>query len=161
MYNFSSEIIFGQLLETFGDFYLVTLVTWNRCMSNATMTYEPLEACQCMRDAHISLWQSMDQSRPLFRLFSSFHITNQLQIEKSVDGVLAIWTWGCRMVGADKTIELWRPPAHISLWQSMEWFNHNSALISGPLVNTFLLFFLLHPLWFGRIKNSLDYLRFQ
>ena len=25
MYHFSSEIIFGQLLQTFGDFYLVTL----------------------------------------------------------------------------------------------------------------------------------------
>ena len=26
MYHFSSEIIFGQLLETFGDFFLVTLL---------------------------------------------------------------------------------------------------------------------------------------
>ena len=27
-FKFSSEIIFGQLLETFGDFLLVTLVMW-------------------------------------------------------------------------------------------------------------------------------------
>ena len=26
IYHFSSEIIFGQLLQTFGDFYLVTLL---------------------------------------------------------------------------------------------------------------------------------------
>ena len=29
IYHFSSEIIFGQLLQTFGDFYLVTLVITN------------------------------------------------------------------------------------------------------------------------------------
>ena len=28
--NFSSEIIFGQLLFTFGDFYLVTLETMHK-----------------------------------------------------------------------------------------------------------------------------------
>ena len=27
IHHFSSEIIFGQLLKTFGDFFLVTLVT--------------------------------------------------------------------------------------------------------------------------------------
>ena len=53
---------------------------------------------------------NMGQSRPLFRLFCPFHITIQLQIEKSVDGVLGIWTRGRRMVGADETTELWRPP---------------------------------------------------
>ena len=36
-----------------------------------------------------------------FVYFRPFHITNQLQIEKSVDGVLGIRTWGRRMVGAD------------------------------------------------------------
>ena len=38
IYPFSSEIIFGQLLYTFGDFYLVTLlprsVLWFDCCSN-------------------------------------------------------------------------------------------------------------------------------
>ena len=33
-----------------------------------------------------------------------------IQIEKSVDGLLGIQTWGHRMVGADKTMELWQPP---------------------------------------------------
>ena len=41
--------------------------------------------------------------------FRPFHITNQLQIEKSVDGVLGIQTWGRRMVGADETTKLWWP----------------------------------------------------
>ena len=43
--------------------------------------------------------------------FRSFLITiSIIQIEKSVDGVIGIWTWGRRMVGADETMELWRPP---------------------------------------------------
>ena len=45
-----------------------------------------------------------------FVYFHPFHITNQLQIEKSVDGVLWIRTQVRTMVGADKTTELWRPP---------------------------------------------------
>ena len=40
-----------------------------------------------------------------FCLFSLFWI---IQIEKSIDGVLGIWTRGRRMVGADETTELWR-----------------------------------------------------
>ena len=52
----------------------------------------------------------MGQSRPLFVYFRPFHITNQLQIEKSIDGVLGIRTRGRRMEGADETTELWRPP---------------------------------------------------
>ena len=53
----------------------------------------------------------MGQSRPLFVYFRYFLITiSIIQIEKSVDGVLGIQTLGRRMVGADKTTELWRPP---------------------------------------------------
>ena len=52
----------------------------------------------------------MGQSRPLFVYFCSFHITISIQIEKSVDGVLGIRTRGRRMVGTDKTTELWWPP---------------------------------------------------
>ena len=37
--------------------------------------------------------------------------------KKSVDGVLGIRNWGRRMVGADETTELWRPPAKICLLQ--------------------------------------------
>ena len=53
----------------------------------------------------------MGQSRPLFVYFRYFLITiSIIQIEKSVDGVLGIQTPGHRMVGADKTAEIWRPP---------------------------------------------------
>ena len=52
----------------------------------------------------------MGQSRPLFVFFHSFLITISIQIEKSIDGVLGIRTWGHMMVGADETTELWRPP---------------------------------------------------
>ena len=48
----------------------------------------------------------MGQSRPLFVYFRYFLITISIQIEKSIDGVLGIRTWGCRMVGADETMEL-------------------------------------------------------
>ena len=52
----------------------------------------------------------MGQSRPLFVYFSYFLITiSIIQIEKREDGVLGILIWGRRMVGADKTTELWRP----------------------------------------------------
>ena len=53
----------------------------------------------------------MGQSRPLFVYFRRFLITiSIIKIEKSLDGVLGIQTRGCRMVGADKTMELWQPP---------------------------------------------------
>ena len=43
--------------------------------------------------------------------FCPFLITISIkQIEKRVDGVLGIRTRGRRMVGADETMELWRPP---------------------------------------------------
>ena len=54
----------------------------------------------------------MDQSWPLFVYFRYFLDTiSIIQIEKSIDGVLGIRTWGRRMVGADETMELWQPPA--------------------------------------------------
>ena len=53
----------------------------------------------------------MGQSRPLFVYFRHFLYTiSIIQIEKSVDGVLGTRTRGRRMVGADETTELWRPP---------------------------------------------------
>ena len=52
----------------------------------------------------------MGQSRPLFVYFRHFLDTiSIIQIEKSVDGVFGIRTWGRRMIGADETTELWRP----------------------------------------------------
>ena len=51
----------------------------------------------------------MGQSWPLFVYFRSF-LTISIQIEKSIDGVLGIRTRGRKMVGADETTELWRPP---------------------------------------------------
>ena len=50
-------------------------------------------------------FKKMGQSRPLFIYFRIFLVTISKQFEKSKVGVL-----GIRMVGADKTTELWRPP---------------------------------------------------
>ena len=63
-------------------------------------------------DAKVPIYYflKMGQSRPLFVYFCPFPITISIQIEKSVDGVLGIQTWGRSMVGADETTELWRPP---------------------------------------------------
>ena len=57
-----------------------------------------------------------------FVYFRPFLITiSILQIEKSIDGVLGIWTLGRRMVGADKTTELWRPiPFWKLAWTSLD-----------------------------------------
>ena len=46
-----------------------------------------------------------------------------IQIEKSIDGVLGIRTQGRRMVGADKTAELWRPPLNHTLDMLIEMFS--------------------------------------
>ena len=58
-----------------------------------------------------SFFKKMGQYRPLFCFyFRSFLVTISIPIEKSIDSVLGIRTRGRRMVGADKTMELWRPP---------------------------------------------------
>ena len=58
----------------------------------------------------------MGQSRPLFVYFCHFLDTiSIIQIEKSVDGVLGIQTRGRRMVGADETMEVWRPPNYLDV----------------------------------------------
>ena len=49
--------------------------------------------------------------QPSFCVFSSFSHHNFNNTNwKSLDGELGIWTLGRRMVGADKTTELWQPP---------------------------------------------------
>ena len=55
-----------------------------------------------------------------FVYFCSFLVIISTQIEKSIDGVHGIRTWGRRMVGADETTELWRPPYK---W----YYDHNLA----------------------------------
>ena len=65
----------------------------------------------CPYNENKDILLKMGQSRPLFVYFHYFPTTiSIIQIEKSIDGVLGIRTRGCRMVGADETTELWRPP---------------------------------------------------
>ena len=47
-------------------------------------------------------------------IFVLFSLQFQYQLKKSVDGVLGIRTRGRRMVGADETTELWRPPEQMT-----------------------------------------------
>ena len=62
---------------------------------------------------------NMDLTRPIFRLFSSFsHSKKKYSFNfnniswKSIDGALVIRTRARRMLGADKTTELWRLIQH-------------------------------------------------
>ena len=67
-------------------------------MQTTPLSYAPL------------FFKKTGQSCPLFVYFRSFLVSISIQIEKSIDGVLGIQTRGRRMVGADETTELWRPP---------------------------------------------------
>ena len=70
----------------------------------------------------------MGQSWPLFVYFGSFLVTISMQIEKCIDGVHMIRTWGRRMVGADETTELCRPPLTIILVYSKPIHDRNIKL---------------------------------
>ena len=53
----------------------------------------------------------MGQTRPLFVLFAFFSYdkySTNTKNEKSIDGVVGTQTQGGRMVGAEKSTELWR-----------------------------------------------------
>ena len=94
--------------------------------------------CTC-----VTIFLNMGQSLPLFRLFSSFSHHKSISNWKRVDGVLGIRTCGHRMVGADETTELWRPP----VWP---FFIHNlwstkSARGSNFFVS--VIFYVLRKLW--------------
>ena len=80
----------------------------------------------------------MSQSRPLFRLFSSFSHHNSIINWKNIDGVLRIRTQGRRMVGADKTTELWRPPIPVAcfIWldsAALLLFNEKQIYLFGQI----------------------------
>ena len=95
----------------------------------------------------------MGHSRPLLVYFRSFPTTS-IKIEKSVDGVLGIRTRGRRMVGTDKTTELWRPPMltlSFSHKQPLSPYNTNTLSLSLSLSLSFYHrntrpFILLHSL---------------
>ena len=53
----------------------------------------------------------------LFYFRSFLNIISIIKNEKSIDGVLGIRTRGRRLVGADETTELWRPPLTGALLQ--------------------------------------------
>ena len=85
----------------------------------------------------------MGQSQPLFGLFSPFsHSKYKCSFNlnninwKSKDGVQ---TWGRRMMGTDKTTELWRPPNVCEIlpdkFVSME-SNHSASWNNNTLQNT-------------------------
>ena len=88
----------------------------------------------------------MGQSRPLFVYFRHFLITIPItQIEKSVVGVLGIRTRGRRMVGADETTQLWRPPYLEPLQRTLTTRQHLQLVsfyfeifVEMPKINVFI-----------------------
>ena len=59
-----------------------------------------------------------------FIYFCPFHITIQFQIEKGIDGELGIQTQSHRIVGTDKTTELWRKHIVRKIFTSTLNFNY-------------------------------------
>ena len=62
----------------------------------------------------------MAQTRPLFVYFCSFNMTYSTNLtinDKNEDGVLGTRIRGRRLVGADKSTELWRHPIQAQLKQ--------------------------------------------
>ena len=66
--------------------------------------------CSLIRTMSTTSFLNMCLFRPLLRLFLYFSHHYSITNWKSLDGVLGICTLSRRMVGADKTTELWRPP---------------------------------------------------
>ena len=78
----------------------------------------------------------MGQSRHLFVYFSYFLDTiSIIQIEKSIDGVLEIRTWGRRMVGADATTELILLPCCLLLFSAAKGMTINLHFCTQLLVS--------------------------
>ena len=74
-----------------------------------------------------------------FVYFNSFLITILIQIEKSVDGVLGIRAWGHRMVSADETTELWRPPCRSVLNKQISSTHHLFLLFTlSSIIHTLI-----------------------
>ena len=95
---------------------------------SAEQWYFPYKVSEC------SLIKKMGQSRPPFRLFSSFSCYNSNNTNwKSIDGVLGIRTQGRRMVGADETTELWWPPYNLPFMYEIK-SHYQSSLATTPPV---------------------------
>ena len=78
---------------------------WNRKLKINQLFFKKMTPCIA--------WETLLKNWPIlasFCLFSFFSHYNFNTNWKSIDGVLGIRTWGRRMVGADKTTELWWPP---------------------------------------------------
>ena len=96
-----------------------------------------------MGNFKVKIWPYITKAKLYFKygsnpasvcLFSSFSQYNDKYSPiidyKNIDGVLGIWTRDRRMVGEDKSTELWRPPTELKLTE-------NKVLWNRPLVNCF------------------------
>ena len=116
---FAQLVLLGHLLALF-ILFLSTLIGWKLLNDQRAPNEHSIILCwnflqdQSQGSIHtLSFLKYGPIPASFFVYFHSFHITNQLQIEKSIDGVLGIRTRGRRIVGADETTELWRPPKFI------------------------------------------------
>ena len=99
----------------------------------------------------IIIFLNMGPSRPLFRSLSSFSHHKSITKWKSVDGVLGIQTRGRRMLGADETTELRRPPK-ISLIIGFGFF-HKKLPNPNFLKNTILSWHMRCTVWWNCHKK--------
>ena len=91
-----------------------------------------------------AFFKKMGQSRPLCVYFCSFLVTISIQIEISVDGVLGIRTRGRRMVGADETTELWRPPKKCNSYQAIQMMLNFDKVFSPIQLSSLFIFKYLY-----------------
>ena len=73
----------------------------------------------------------------LFSLFSHYKYSTNTVNEKSIDDVLGSWTQGGRMVGTDKSIELWQHPIFFFLFHFLldpgSFKSENGSILWTPL----------------------------
>ena len=78
-------------------------------------------------------------------ILAPFPLQFQYKLEKSIEGVLGIRTRGHRMVGADETTELWRPPSFILLQKSYNPFSFAVHSFTSPRSHSSFLINNLRP----------------
>ena len=103
----------------------------------------------------------MGQSRPLFVYFCLFYMTHQIQIDKSINGVLWPRTRGSRMEGIDESTELWRHPMVWSLFRiRTRGFKREGSdelacfLVVTKLMKQYLLSFCLYEISSNRAPHN-------
>ena len=104
MFLYKNIYFVNLMLDYFVGILEDFLLNWNRLINN-----------RFKQNEHVYIPNSFWLIYQI--VFRPFLITILIiKIEKTIDGVLWIWTPSRRMVDADDTMELWRPPHLPNSW---------------------------------------------